>query len=59
MAQQHELAALIHLCGAAAGARHAQRRFRLPSGLRCGAHDVRRYLSGVSAMQQRFSQLAR
>jgi hypothetical protein len=53
--QQQELAALIHLCGAAAGARHAQRRFRLPAGQRCGNHDVQRYLNGVSAMQRLFS----
>jgi hypothetical protein len=57
IAQQQELAALIHLCGAAAGARHARRGFRLPAGQRCGDHDVRSYLNRVGAMQRRFAAL--
>jgi len=57
--QQQELAAMIHLCGAGAGARHATRGFRLLPAQRCGDHDVRRYLNQVNAMQRSFAALAR
>jgi len=58
VAQQQDLAAMIHLCGAGAGARHASRDFRLPAGQRCGAHDVRRYLNRMNAMKRVFAALA-
>ena len=40
-AQKENLAALIHLCGTAAGDRYARRGFVLSSGLRCGDHAAR------------------
>jgi hypothetical protein len=58
VAQQHDLAAMIHLCGAGAGARYAARGFRLLPGQRCGDHDVRGYLTRVSAMRRTFAALA-
>jgi hypothetical protein len=58
MAQQQDLAAVIHLCGAGAGARYASRDFRLLPAQRCGDHDVRRYLSNVNAMKRVFAVLA-
>jgi hypothetical protein len=58
VAQQQTLAAMIHLCGAGAGARYASRGFRLPAGQRCGDHDVRRYLNRVTVMQRIFAALA-
>jgi len=57
-AQQEDLAAVIHLCGAGAGEAYARRGFRLSAGQRCGDHDVARYLAYVAAMKQRFAQLA-
>jgi len=52
--QRRKLAALIHLCGAGAGERYAQRGFRLSVKQRCGDHDVAAYLARVSAMQKEF-----
>jgi hypothetical protein len=57
-AQLQDLAAIIHLCGAGAGARHANRGFRLSSGQRCGDHDVRAYVNRVNGMKRRFEALA-
>lgn len=59
LAAKQELAALIHLCGAGAGRAHARRGLQLPSGMRCGSHDVRRYLDKVAAQRTRFAALAR
>jgi hypothetical protein len=56
--QKQDLAAVIHLCGAAAGDAYAKRGFRLTPGQRCGDHDVRRYLAQVNAMKQLFARLA-
>lgn len=55
---KQQLAALIHLCGAGAGRKFAQRGLELTPRQRCGSHDVRRYLAKVSAQQTRFVQLA-
>jgi hypothetical protein len=55
--QKQGLAAIIHLCGAAAGDAYARRGFRLARGQRCGDHDVRRYLSRVDAMERVFEGL--
>ena len=52
------LAALIHLCGAAAGDEFARRGFRLVEGQRCGDHQTRAYLDRVSAMQAVFARMA-
>ncbi len=56
--QKQDLAALIHLCGAAAGEEYAKRGFRLAASQRCGDHDVRGYLAQVNAMKRVFSRLA-
>jgi hypothetical protein len=57
-AQKHDLAALIHLCGAAAGAAYAQRGFRLTPGQRCGEHDAAAYLARVNAAKRLFARLS-
>ena len=56
--QQQDLAAVIHLCGAGAGAAYARRGFRLTAGQQCGDHDVRVYLAQVNALKRQFAQLA-
>lgn len=56
---KHELATVIHLCGAGAGALHARRGYQLAAGRRCGDHDQRGYVRRVSAMQREFVRLAR
>jgi hypothetical protein len=56
--QKQDLAAVIHLCGAGAGALYAQRGFRLTIGQRCGDHDVAGYLALVNAMKRQFARLA-
>jgi hypothetical protein len=56
-AQKQDLAAVIHLCGAAAGAAYAARGFRVAAGQRCGDHDLRAYLARVNAMKREFARL--
>jgi hypothetical protein len=56
--QKQDLAAVIHLCGAAAGDAYARRGFRPTGGQRCGDHDVRGYLARVDRMKRVFSRLA-
>jgi hypothetical protein len=56
--QQQDLAAVIHLCGASAGAEYAARGLRLVPGQRCGDHDVRRYLARVNGLKRQFARLA-
>jgi len=56
--QKQELAAVIHLCGAAAGDAYAKHGFRLSTGQRCGEHDLRGYLAQVNAMKRLFAALA-
>jgi hypothetical protein len=56
--QRQDLAALIHLCGAAAGEAYARRGFRLSPGQRCGEHDARAYLARVNAMKRLFARLS-
>jgi hypothetical protein len=58
LAQKHDLAALMHLCGAGSAATYARRGFRLTVGQRCGDHDVARYLARVNAMKLEFARLA-
>jgi hypothetical protein len=55
---KQDLAALIHLCGAGAGAAHARRGLRLVPGQRCGDHDVRGYLAKIAAQRTVFAKLA-
>src|SRR5437867_2841920 len=56
--QKHDLAAVIHLCGAGAGEAYARRGFRLTADQRCGDHDVRAYLAHVNSLKQQFVRLA-
>jgi hypothetical protein len=56
--QQQDLAAVIHLCGAGAGAGYARRGFRPTAVQQCGDHDVRAYLARVSALKRQFTRLA-
>jgi hypothetical protein len=55
--QKQNLAALIHLCGAAAGEAFARRNFILAPRQRCGEHDAASYLARVNAMKRTFAQL--
>jgi len=52
--QKHNLAAVIHLCGAGAGESYARRRFQLASGQMCGDHLASEYLARVSRMKRVF-----
>lgn len=56
--QKQNLAALIHLCGAGAGAEYARRGLRLTDGQRCGDHEARVYIARVDAMKSEFARLA-
>jgi len=57
--QRRDLAAVMHLCGVAAGEGFAARGFRASALPRCGGQDVRGYLERVRAMQREFERLAR
>ena len=57
LAQKQDLAAVIHLCGAGAGAAYARRGFRFVPGQRCGDHHARAYLEKVRAMKEVFARL--
>lgn len=57
-AEEQDLAAVIHLCGAGAGAVYVRHGFRPAPGERCGDHDVRAYLGRVNAMKRLFGRLA-
>jgi hypothetical protein len=59
LAKKHELATLIHLCGAGAGNAFARRGLSLRPGQRCGAHDARGYLDKVARMKAVFARLGR
>lgn len=56
--QKQALAAVIHLCGAGAGARYARAGLRIAPGQRCGAHDLAGYLGRLRRMQQAFRKAA-
>jgi hypothetical protein len=56
--KKHELATLIHLCGAGAGNRFAARGLRLAPGQRCGDHSAQGYINKVASMQRVFHRLA-
>ena len=55
--RRQDLAAVIHLCGAAAGDAYAARGFRLLQDQRCGDQDVRAYLARINAMKTVFARL--
>ena len=57
--QKQDLAAIMHLCGVAAGEGFARRGFRLASNQRCGAQNVGAYLVQLHALQRSFATLWR
>ena len=57
-AQKQDLAALIHLCGAAAGKPYARAASAWRPGQRCGDHELRAYLARVNAMKRVFARLS-
>jgi hypothetical protein len=57
LAQKQRLAAVIHLCGVKGGETFAKRGFKVGPGERCGTHGLRRYLTRVDRMKQRFARL--
>ncbi|HEY0941558.1 MAG TPA: hypothetical protein VGE08_15765 [Steroidobacter sp.] len=56
--QKEDLAAVIHVCGAGAGASFARRGFRPRPGQHCGDHSVQGYIDRVNRMKQVFARLA-
>ena len=58
IADQQNLAAVIHLCGAQEGELFAVRGFRPLDGQHCGDHDVADYIARVRAMKAVFARLA-
>jgi hypothetical protein len=56
--QQQDLAAVIHLCGVGGGEAYGRRGFKVTPGLRCGDHDLARYLAAVNALKKQFARLA-
>jgi hypothetical protein len=56
--QKQDLAAVIHLCGAAIGDAYARRNFRAADGQRCGDHDLGAYLQRVNTTKRVFRKLA-
>lgn len=57
--QKQDLAAIMHLCGVAAGEAFAKRGFRLDTRQRCGGQNIGAYLGQMYAMQRTFATLAR
>jgi hypothetical protein len=57
--QRQDLAAVMHLCGVAAGEAFARRRFRDPPPPFCGGQNVTAYVERVRAMQREFDRLDR
>lgn len=56
--EKQDLAAVIHLCGAAAGDLYVRRGLRLTHGQKCGDHEARVYVERVDAMERLFTRLA-
>jgi hypothetical protein len=57
LAQQHDLAAVIHLCGARRAEAFARQGFRAAPGERCGDHDLARYVERVRTLRRDFARL--
>lgn len=55
--QKQNFAALVHLCGAGAGAAFARRGLQPAVGQRCGTHEVSAYLAKVAAYTRVFARL--
>lgn len=56
--QKQDLAAVVHLCGAAAGELYVRRGLALEPGQKCGDHEARVYVRRVDAMKRVFERLA-
>ncbi|HWF98052.1 MAG TPA: hypothetical protein VN691_02605 [Steroidobacteraceae bacterium] len=56
--EEQNLAAVIHLCGAAAGDLYVRRGLRLTTGQKCGDQEARVYVGRVNAMKRVFARLA-
>ncbi len=56
--QKQDMAVVMHLCGAGAGALFARHGFRLRSGQQCGDHSAQAYVARVNAMKRTFRELA-
>jgi hypothetical protein len=56
--RKQDLAAVMHLCGVAAGEQFARNRFRLDASPGCGGQNVRAYLARMRAMQATFARLS-
>lgn len=57
-AQVERLAAVIHLCGAGAGAGYAQRGFRFGARSSCGDHSAQAYIARVQVLKRTFAAIA-
>jgi hypothetical protein len=55
--KQQDLAAVLHLCGAATADAYARRGFRPAAGERCGDHDLGAYLARLNALKHSFLQM--
>lgn len=56
--QKQDLAAVIHLCGAAVGESYVRRGFRLTAKQRCGDHDAAFYLTKVNIFKRVFARFS-
>jgi hypothetical protein len=56
--ERQDLAAFIHLCGAAPATAYARRKFQMIADERCGDHLVASYVARVNAMKRQFVRLA-
>jgi hypothetical protein len=56
--QKHDLAAVIHLCGAARGEAFARRGFVPGAGEHCGTQSLRSYLLQLNEVKRTFAALA-
>ena len=56
--QKQDLAAVLHLCGAATAQAYARRGFRPGARQRCGEHDLAAYLGRLNALKRQFARLA-
>ena len=55
--QKQDLAAVLHLCGAATAEAYARRGFRPAARQRCGEHDLAAYLARLNALKRQFARL--
>jgi hypothetical protein len=55
--QQQDLAAVVHLCGAAVAQAYARRGFRPARRERCGEHDLAAYLARLNTLKRYYASL--